>query len=225
MAYATLRDYIQALDAAGELHRVCAPVSPILEITQIADRISKSPAPTASEHAKAFDPRFAYLGGKALLFEDVEGASFPLAINTFGSYHRMELALGCTDGGFEALAQKIAKLTKPEPPTRLIEKLKKIPELAKIASYPPKVVRSGICQQVVQTRRRGQPPRPARHQMLARRRGPPEIQLPGRRVSQWDRFRGRERFRGGAVHYVCGGSIPSTPRRATATWACTGCRY
>ncbi len=54
----------------------------------------------------------------------------------------MEMALGCIDGGFEALAKKIAKLTKPQPPTGLVEKFKKIPELAKIASYPPKVVRS-----------------------------------------------------------------------------------
>lgn len=151
MAYPTLRDYIDALNQAGELHRVETSVSPILEITQIADRVSKSPAAHVSEQAKAFDPRFAHLGGKALLFSNVEGASLPLAINTFGSYRRMEMALGCTDGGFEALAQKVAKLVKPEPPHTLLEKIKKIPELAKIASYPPKAVRTGLCQQVVKT--------------------------------------------------------------------------
>ena len=61
----------------------------------------------------------------------------------------MEMALGCTSGGFEALADKVAKLVKPEPPTGLVSKIKKIPELAKIASYPPKVVKWGICQEVV----------------------------------------------------------------------------
>ena len=63
----------------------------------------------------------------------------------------MEMALGCEQGGFEALAQRVAALVKPEPPTGLIDKLKKIPELAKIASFPPKVVRSGTCQQVIKT--------------------------------------------------------------------------
>ena len=149
--YPTLGEFVDALEQAGELHRVKVPVSPILEITQIADRVSKSPAPHTSENAKRFDPRFASTGGKALLFENVEGASFPLIINAFGSYRRMEMALGCEEGGFEALAQRVATLVKPEPPTSLIDKLKKIPELAKIASFPPKIVRSGSCQQVVKT--------------------------------------------------------------------------
>ncbi len=147
--FPTLRDMLEALDREGELHRVKARVSPILEVSRIADVVSKSPAPRVSEHARVFDPRFAHLGGKALLFEDVEGAAFPLAINTFGSYRRMELALGCVDRGFEGLAEDLAKLLKPQVPAGLVEKLKKIPELARLASYPPRVVRAGVCQQVV----------------------------------------------------------------------------
>lgn len=149
--YPTLRDFVAALEKAGELHRVKARVSPMLEITEIADRVSKSPAPSVSEHAKKFDPHHHALGGKALLFENVEGSSVPLLINAFGSYRRMEMALGVTDIGYEGLADRVAKLIKPEPPTGLIDKLKKLPELAKIASYPPKVVRSGACQEVVKT--------------------------------------------------------------------------
>ena len=149
--YASLRDFADALERAGELSRVSAPVSPILEISEITDRLSKTPAPHASKHAKAFDPHHAHLGGPALLFENVDGSSMPVLINAFGSYRRMEMALACTDGGFEALAEKVAKLVKPEPPTGLMEKLKKIPELAKLASYPPKIVKTGICQQVVKT--------------------------------------------------------------------------
>ena len=147
--YSTLDEFVNALDAAGELHRVSAKVLPILEISQIADRVSKSPAAHVSEFARQFDPHHAELGGKAILFENVEGSELPVLINAFGSYRRMEMALGCVDGGFEALAKKVERLVKPEPPTGLIEKLKKIPELAKIASYAPKVVASGICQQVV----------------------------------------------------------------------------
>lgn len=156
--FPTLREYIEALEKAGELHRVKARVSPLLEITQIADRVSKSPAARVSEWAKQFDPAHAGLGGKALLFENVEGASFPLVINLFGSYTRTEMAFGVAGpqtsnggGGFGALAERIAKLVKPEPPATLLDKLKKLPELAKIASYPPKVVRSGVCQEVVKT--------------------------------------------------------------------------
>ncbi|MCE9590574.1 MAG: UbiD family decarboxylase [Planctomycetes bacterium] len=147
----TLREFVAALEKAGELHRVKARVSPLLEVTEIADRVSKSPAASVSEHAKIFDPNHAHLGGKAILFENVEGSSMPLLINAFGSYRRMEIALGVTDIGYEGLADRVAKLVKPEPPTGLIEKLKKLPELAKIASFPPKVVRSGVCQEIVKS--------------------------------------------------------------------------
>ena len=151
MPYATLRDLIEALDAAGELHRVAAPVSPILEATEITDRVSKSPAPNVSEHARRNDPHHCVLGGKALLFENVTGASMPLAMNTFGSYRRTEMALGGTDIGFDGLGERIGAIVKPEPPVGLIEKMKKGLEFARIASFAPKVTGSGICQQVVRT--------------------------------------------------------------------------
>ncbi|MEO1235804.1 MAG: UbiD family decarboxylase domain-containing protein [Planctomycetota bacterium] len=156
MTYSTLRDFVDALEQTGELHRVTAPVSSMLEVTEIADRVSKSPAAQASDHAAAFDPRHHDRGGKALLFENVrtpEGeAKFPLLINAFGSYRRMERAMGCTDGGFEALAERVASLVKPEPPASLMDKLKKGVELAQVAGQaPPKVVKSGLCQEVVKT--------------------------------------------------------------------------
>ncbi len=149
--FESLGDFVAALEKAGELHRVSAPVSPLLEVTEIADRVSKSPAARLSENAEAFDPRHAHLGGKALLFENVQGSSMPLLINAFGSYRRMEMALGCETGGFQSLADKIEKLLKPEPPTGLMEKMKKGLELAKIASFAPKYVKTGRCQDVVHT--------------------------------------------------------------------------
>jgi 4-hydroxy-3-polyprenylbenzoate decarboxylase len=149
LAHSNLQDYIEALDRAGELHRVSVEVSPMLEVTQIADRVSKSPAANVSAHAGAFDPHHHGLGGKALLFENVEGSKIPLLINGFGSYRRMEMALGCEAGGFGALAAKVGALVKPEPPTGIMEKMKKGLELAKIASFAPKVVKSGVCQEVV----------------------------------------------------------------------------
>lgn len=149
--YSSLQEFLKALEQKGELKRITAEVSPLLEITEIVDRVSKSAAASVSEHAREFDPLHADLGGHALLFEKVAGSTFPLAINTMGSYQRMEMALGCTEGGFEALADTIESLVKPEPPTGLIAKMKKGLELAKIASFAPKYVRSGACQQVVKT--------------------------------------------------------------------------
>lgn len=159
--YETTRDFVAALEAAGELKRVKATVSPVLEITEIADRQSKSPAPSLpSARTRATDPRFHHLGGRALLFESVEGSDIPVLINQFGSYRRMEMALGCheagsglvpghTPGGLEALAARLGKLIKPEPPPTLLAKLQKLPELMELARIPPKKVRGGICQEVV----------------------------------------------------------------------------
>ena len=145
MATETLSDFIQLLDKEGELARVKANVSPVLEIAEIADRMSKSPAPHG--HAELDRNPAAALGGKALLFENVEGSDIPVAINTFGSYWRVNQALGTEN--LEALADRVQQLVKPEIPTTLMEKMKRLPDLIKMASFPPKTVRSGICQQVV----------------------------------------------------------------------------
>src|SRR5438876_12098614 len=77
MPYTDLREWIGALERAGELRRIKAEVDPVLEITEIADRVSKSPG-----------------GGKALLFENVKGSKLPVLINQFGSARRMQMALG-----------------------------------------------------------------------------------------------------------------------------------
>lgn len=141
----TLSDFVAHLDKNGELSRVRAAVNPILEISEIADRVSKSPAPHG--HAELDRNPAGNLGGKALLFENVQGSDIPVAINTFGSYWRVNQALGTSN--LEALAERVRQLVKPEMPTTLIEKMKKLPELLKLGSYPPKIVRSGVCQQVV----------------------------------------------------------------------------
>ncbi len=159
--YQTTRELVAALEAAGELARVKATVSPVLEITEFADRQSKSPAPhPPAARTRASDPRFHHLGGRALFFESVEGSDIPVVINQFGSYRRMEIALGCNDagaglqagatpGGLEALAERLGKLIKPEPPPTLLAKLRKLPELVELARMPPKRVSSGICHETV----------------------------------------------------------------------------
>src|SRR4051794_22979439 len=92
MGTATFSDFIQLLEREGELSRVTTRVSPILEIGEICDRVCKTTAPHGHEEVDGTIP--GTLGGKALIFQNVEGGDIPVAINTFGSYHRINLALG-----------------------------------------------------------------------------------------------------------------------------------
>jgi 4-hydroxy-3-polyprenylbenzoate decarboxylase len=125
-----LQSFIAELERRGWLKRIRAQVDPILEITEITDRVVKA-------------------GGPALLFENVRGSRLPVLINTFGSAERVCLALGVSS--FEEAAQRLRGLLRPELPATLVEKLKKLPELAQLSSLPPRIVRSGVCQEVVHT--------------------------------------------------------------------------
>lgn len=148
MPHPDLQTFIAELDARGQLKRVAAEVDPILEISGIADRMAKLPAAGDAE-PPATDPVHGGCGGHALLFENVAGSSIPVAINLFGSYERMQLALGVSS--FESLAERVRQLIKPEIPATLIEKIKKLPQLAKLAAFAPRSVKRGICQEVVHT--------------------------------------------------------------------------
>jgi 4-hydroxy-3-polyprenylbenzoate decarboxylase len=130
MAYKNLQEFIAALEAAGELVRIKEFVNPELEITEITDRISKQDGP-------------------ALLFENT-GTPFPLLINSMGSYKRMCMALGVAD--MDDISRDIESLFKEltSPKEGIMDKLKMLPRLGKIASWMPKVVSGrGECQQVV----------------------------------------------------------------------------
>ncbi len=130
MSFNDLQSFLSELEQRGWLKRITVEVDPILEITEIADRVMKS-------------------NGPALLFEQVKGSQFPLVINTFGSQERMCLALNCSD--FEEVAARVQNIIKPEIPTTLMQKLRKLPELAQLGSLPPKIVKRGICQEIVHT--------------------------------------------------------------------------
>ncbi len=149
--YETLAEFVTALEQAGELKRIRVPVSPILEIAALSDMQSKAACPHASEHARRFDPLHCERGGKALLFESVEGSDFPVLINAYGSYRRTEMALGCAEGGFEAIAKKLAAIAKPEPPKSFADMLRKARQFLPLLRAPPRRVREGLCQEVVRT--------------------------------------------------------------------------
>jgi len=146
----TVQEFLRALDQAGELRAIDEPVSPLLEISAIADRVSKSAAASRSAAAERFDPMHADRGGHALLFNNVEGCDFPLAINIFGSYRRMEMALGCANaGGFTSIASRIATLAQPKPPRSLGEAVSMGREFLPLLRVGPRMKRSGVCQDVV----------------------------------------------------------------------------
>jgi len=134
MAYAHLRDFLDALQKAGELVEITEPVDRDLEITEIADRVSKQPG-----------------GGKALLFKNVKDCAIPLCINIFGSDRRMKMALGIQR--YEQIHDRLMTLLKATPPTTWKEKLAMLPRLADMASWSPKPVKSGRCQEIVETER------------------------------------------------------------------------
>jgi len=140
LAYDDLRDWIQALDRAGELKRVRMEADPILEISEIADRVSKS---------RVVDKdRQATLGGKALLFENVKGCpGGQLLINQFGSARRMRLALEVD--ALDEIADRIKSFMDVKSPQGFLDKVKMLPMLAEMGKFFPKTVASGPCKEVI----------------------------------------------------------------------------
>lgn len=128
MAYRDLRDFIERLEAAGELKRIKTSISPDLEIAEVADRVMKSDGP-------------------ALLFENPTGYDVPVLINAFGSKKRMAMALGVDD--VDEISARIEEMVKLDPPKGFIDKIKMLPSLVELSASFPKTVRSGECQEVV----------------------------------------------------------------------------
>ncbi len=139
-----LRDFISALESAGELARVKEPVSPYLEITELTDRMSKAPAARIPDGV----PPFLTTGGNALMFEKPTGYAMPVAINLFGSLARVSMALGVSHPN--EVAARITDMLEMKPPQGLMEKVALLPKLMEAANFPPRTVKSGPCQEVVE---------------------------------------------------------------------------
>ncbi len=135
MAHRSFRDFLEALEQAGELKRVAVPVDTDLLIAEWADREMKSPG-----------------GGKALLFEQptVDGkiSQFPVAINTMGSRRRIAMALGREN--VDEIAQEIHLILKAKPPTDLREGWSLLKQGMHLLHARPKHVKEGACQEIVE---------------------------------------------------------------------------
>lgn len=130
MSYPNLQAFIQSLEQSDELVRITEFVSPHLQITEIADRMSKH-------------------NGKALLFEN-NGTRFPLLINAMGSEKRMCMALGVKtlDDTAHQIEDLMGGLMSPR--DSFFSKLALLPTLAEVAAFMPGHKKGkGACQDVV----------------------------------------------------------------------------
>lgn len=126
-----LRAFISLLEREGELARVRPAVDPYLEMAEIADRASKAHGP-------------------ALLFERPTMAAgrppVPVLMNQFGSYRRLELALGAP---LDEIAGRIGGLLDLQVPSGLVGKVKALGQLKELASFGPRYDRRPAWREVV----------------------------------------------------------------------------
>lgn len=131
MHYKDLRDFIEQLEARGELKRVTVEVDPRLEITEICDRTLRG-------------------GGPALLFERVRGSDFPVLGNLFGTPRRVALGMGEESvGALREVGKLLATLKEPEPPKGMKDAWNKLPLYRKVLNMAPKEMRNPPCQELV----------------------------------------------------------------------------
>ncbi|TPW10954.1 MAG: 3-octaprenyl-4-hydroxybenzoate carboxy-lyase UbiD, partial [Halothiobacillaceae bacterium] len=128
MKYRDLRDFIQLLEAQGELKRIKTAVDPKLEITEICDRVLRA-------------------GGPALLFENPVGSKVPLLGNLFGTPKRVALGMGQDSvSALREVGKLLAFLKEPEPPKGMRDAWDKLPIFKQVLNMAPKVVSSAPCQ-------------------------------------------------------------------------------
>lgn len=130
MAFKDLQEFIRVLEEKGELKRIKAEVDSNLEITEIADRVSKK-------------------YGQALLFENVKGSKYPLLINAMGTYERMSMALGVDK--LDDIGNDIEEFIDISNYLGLMKKFQALPKLARMASvFSLKLPTKGSCQEVIE---------------------------------------------------------------------------
>ncbi len=126
MAYEDLREFIQRLEEEGELARIGHEISPILEMTEIADRAVKA-------------------GGKALLFEKPKGYDIPVLLNAFGTEKRMKLALEVER--FEEIGERLLSALEFRP-SSFMDAIKGVGILKDFMSFIPKKTGKAPCKEV-----------------------------------------------------------------------------
>ena len=131
MAYRDLREFLAQLEAGGGLRRIRQPVSPVLEMTALCDRVLRA-------------------GGPALLFERAGDHAMPVLGNLFGTPERVMRAMGVRERtGLRALGEALAALKEPSAPNGLKEVVGMGSLLKTLWQMAPRQVQGAACQQQV----------------------------------------------------------------------------
>ncbi|MBV9827626.1 MAG: UbiD family decarboxylase [Alphaproteobacteria bacterium] len=134
MPYASLRDFMARLEREGRLVRVAAPVSPMLEMTEIQTRLLAE-------------------GGPAVLFENVVGLggryAMPVLVNLFGTVERVAWGMDREPAQLREVGETLAFLKQPEPPGGWREALDMLPLLKTVMAMRPRTINSATCQDII----------------------------------------------------------------------------
>lgn len=135
MKYLDLRDFTAQLERSGQLRRVDVPVSPVLEMTALADRVLKA-------------------AGPALWFERPTGYDMPVLANLFGTPERVALGMGVENGdnalsSLRDIGRLLSTLKEPEPPRGLKDAGKLFGMAKAVWDMAPKEVSAPVCQEIV----------------------------------------------------------------------------
>ena len=131
MKFRDLREFLDTLEASGDLVRITEEIDPNLEMTEIADRTLRG-------------------GGPALLFENPKGYDTPLLANLFGTEKRVALGMGADSiEALREIGELLAYLRQPDPPKGMRDLIDKAPLLKKVLNMGPKLIKRPPCQDVV----------------------------------------------------------------------------
>jgi 4-hydroxy-3-polyprenylbenzoate decarboxylase len=131
MKFRDLREFLDMLEANGDLVRIKEEIDPNLEMTEIADRTLRG-------------------GGPALLFENPKGYDVPLLANLFGTEKRVAQGMGADSiEALREIGELLAYLRQPDPPKGMRDLIDKAPLLKKVLNMGPKTINRPPCQDVV----------------------------------------------------------------------------
>ncbi len=128
MAFSDMQSFIRHLEKEGQLKRVQVEVDPELEVTEIATRAVREDLP-------------------AILFENVKGSKYPLAINLLANRKRIEMALGRDP---EEIGEELVQFVQDVNPPTLGALWKNRKTGFRLLKMRPKMKGSGPVQQIVE---------------------------------------------------------------------------
>ena len=127
MTHDSLRSFIDALKAKGDLHEINQPLDPHLEITEVSRRLLEQDGP-------------------ALLFNKPKSGELPVITNLFASQRRIAAGLGLEEvSQLREFGELLASLKDPQPPRKLREIWGKVPLFRRALSMAPRQVKRADC--------------------------------------------------------------------------------